>query len=77
MQSFPLLVTNVFKFTSHIWTHQLVNAVNGPVVLVTKSLHTLEAVTITRNKINSIMLYKMNSNFTIQHKLPLNLKSKI
>lgn len=29
--------------TFHIWTHQLMNAVNGPVVLVTKSLHALKA----------------------------------
>lgn len=31
------------KRPSRIQTHQLVNAVNGPVVLVTQPLHTLEA----------------------------------
>ena len=37
----------------------LVNAVDGPVVLVTKSLHTLKTVKKQRHKMNTIILYKV------------------
>ncbi len=43
------------------------NAVDGPVVLVTKPLHTLKAVRISKHKINTSILYKMKSIFTDQH----------
>lgn len=41
------------KKSSHKQTHQLVDAVNGPVVLVTESLHALKALSTTRNKLQS------------------------
>lgn len=74
IQCCSLLVTTAFTFTSptaikpsHIQTHQLVNAVDGPVVLVTKSLHTLEAVRRTKHKIYTTILYIIKPYFSVQH----------
>ena len=51
--------------TSHIETHQLVDAVNSPVVLVTKSLHAFKAVETTTQKMYLILLEKNPQNFNL------------